>query len=70
MAVSSAIVVTAGLIPATSGFATASSSATTLAKVTYLGTTSLAAGNGTAVDGTTNEIIPVSYTHLTLPTKA
>ncbi len=63
MAASSATVLAAGLIPATGGFAAASSSAMTLGKVTFLGTTRLAAGDGAAVEGTTNEILPNFVEH-------
>jgi hypothetical protein len=58
MAAASAIGLAVGVIPATSGVAATSSSGTTLANVTFLGTTGLAVGDGSAVDGTTNESIP------------
>jgi len=43
--------------------AAASSSGTTLGRVTFVGTTRLAAQDGTAVEGTTNEILPNFVEH-------
>ena len=55
---SAAIVLAQALSPGTGVYAGASSSGTTLGSLTYAGTTSLADADGTAVDGTTNEVIP------------
>jgi len=55
---SAAIVLGQALTPGASAYAGTSSSGTTLGSLTYSGTTSLAGSNGSAVDGTTNEVIP------------
>jgi len=55
---SAAIVLGQALTPGASAYARASSSGTSLGTLTYAGTTSLAGSDGTAVAGTTNEVIP------------
>jgi hypothetical protein len=55
---SAAIVLGQALAPGTGVHAGASSSGTTFGTLVFAGTTSLAGSEGTAVDGTTNEVIP------------
>ena len=63
MAASSGLVLAAALIPTNGGFAATASSGTTLGTVTFVGTTSLAVEEGTAVEGTTNEVLPNFVEH-------